>query len=532
MTPNRLSSEPVWHQQARPFPRDALQEHSEADVCVVGAGIAGMMTAYRLAQEGKSVIVLDDGPVAGGETGHTTAHLANAIDDRYVEIERMHGPDAAKICAESHTAAIDLIESIVDREHIDCDFQRLDGYLFMPPHKQDDLLQRELQAARRAGLNDVKMLRRAPLYFDTGPCLQFPRQGQFHPLKFMIGLTAAFERLEGRIYGRTHVEEVTKCGDSRAPGFVIQTQNGSRVTAQSVVIATNSPVTSFVSIHTKQAPYRTYVIAARVPSGSVPLGLYWDESHTTALSEDQYHYVRLQPIETGQPHAVAEEHLIIGGEDHKTGQANDAEARWTALEMWARERFPSMGPVEHRWSGQVMEPIDMVAFLGKAPGGPEGMYVATGDSGQGITHGAIAGILLTDLIMDRENHWAKLYDPSRKTLRAGVEFIRENVNVAVQYTDWLAGADVHSLDEVPVGCGAIVRDGARLIAAYRDDSNLLHECSGVCTHLGCIVSWNPAEKSWDCPCHGSRFDVDGNVLNGPAISGLKPTTVRHSTRAR
>jgi len=344
----------------------------------------------------------------------------------------------------------------------------------------------------------------------------------------MIGLTAAFERLGGRVYGQTHVDEVTKHADSGLPGFFVQTQQGSRVAARNVVVATNSPITSFVTIHTKQAPYRTYVVAARVPAGSVPKGLYWDISHATELSEAQYHYVRLQPVEETQPHAVAEELLIIGGEDHKTGQANDAEERWAALETWGRERFPSMGSIDYRWSGQVLEPVDHVAFIGRAPGGPDGMFVATGDSGMGMTHGAIASILLTDLILGRENPWAALYEPSRKTLRAGLEFVRENVNVAAQYTDWLAGADVRSVNEVPAGCGAIVRDGARLIAAYRDESSTLHECSAVCTHLGCIVSWNAAEKSWDCPCHGSRFDVDGNVLNGPATAGLKPVVARSS----
>jgi Rieske Fe-S protein len=334
----------------------------------------------------------------------------------------------------------------------------------------------------------------------------------------MVGLTAAVEGLSGRVHGQTHVSDVVKRGDD----LLVLTRDGQRVTAPHVVIATNSPITSFVTIHTKQAAYRTYAIAARFPAGSVPRGLYWDTSHATALSEDQYHYVRLQPLETSEPHIVPEELVIIGGEDHKTGQAENANERWAALESWGRERFPAMGSVEYRWSGQVMEPVDGVAFIGEAPGGPDGLFVITGDSGMGTTHGAIGAMILTDLIMGRENAWATLYDPSRKTLRAGLEFVRQNVNVAAQYTDWLAGADVRSVDEIPAGRGAVVRDGLRLIAAYRDDSGSLHECSAICTHLGCVVSWNPAEKSWDCPCHGSRFDVNGDVLNGPAVASLKP----------
>lgn len=495
--------------------QDGLPAHAE--VCVVGAGMAGLSTGYLLAQAGRGVLVMDDGPAGGGETGNTTAHLANAIDDRYVEIERLHGREGAQICAESHSAAIDQIEAISTREGINCNFERLDGFLFMPPGGDERFLQKELQASRRAGLSDVQMLARAPMSYDTGPCIRYPRQGQFHPLRYAAGLVAAIRRMGGRVHTGVHVKEVSRHNGE----FRVRTADGSCLVAENVVVTTNTPVTDIVTMHTKQAPYRTYVIGARVPEGVVPRGLYWDVAHRTELSEEQYHYVRLARMDSTTQPAFGEELLIVGGEDHKTGQANDAQRRWDALEAWARERFPAMGQVEFRWSGQVMEPVDAVAFIGANPGGPEGLYIATGDSGQGMTHGAIAGMLLSDLILGRENRWSKLYDPARKSIRSGWEFAKENINVARQYADWFSRGDVASVGEIPAGEGAVVRENMRLVAAYRDEAGHVHRCSAVCTHLGCIVAWNPAEKSWDCPCHGSRFDTEGQVLNGPAIAPLK-----------
>jgi len=191
------------------------------------------------------------------------------------------------------------------------------------------------------------------------------------------------------------------------------------------------------------------------------------------------------------------------------------------LEKWARERFPMIEGIEFRWSGQVMEPIDGVAFIGRNPGDKENVYICTGDSGQGMTHGTIASILLTDLILGRENPWATLYDPSRITLRAAGEFTRENLNVAKKYGEWLTRGEVASVEEIASGSGGIVRRGVTKLAVFRDEAGVLHERSAVCSHLGCIVHWNNVEKTWDCPCHGSRFDKTGDVLNGPAIYGLK-----------
>jgi glycine/D-amino acid oxidase-like deaminating enzyme/nitrite reductase/ring-hydroxylating ferredoxin subunit len=492
-----------------------LAEDTSADVCVIGAGISGMTTAYLLTREGKRVVVLDDGPIGGSMTGRTTAHLVNALDDRYYELERLHGEDGSRLAAESHTAAIDRVEAIVKEEGIECEFERLDGYLFTPPDESLEQLKDELKATHRAGLK-TELVERAPIKdFDTGKALRFPRQAQFHPLKYLAGLARAIRAGGGsKIHTGTHAAKI-EGGEKSAR---VETSDGRVVTAFSVVVATNSPVNDRFAIHTKQAPYITYVIGARVPRGSVEKALLWD-------TPDPYHYVRIESINaTGKEKGETDEYdvLIVGGEDHKTGQADDANKRFSWLERWTRTRFPMIEGIEFQWSGQVMEPVDGLAFIGRNPVDDDNVYIATGDSGNGMTHGTIAGILLTDLIMGRENEWEKLYDPTRKTLKALPEFASENLNVAAQYTDLVTPGDVDSADEIKPGEGAIIRHGLKKVATYRDEEGAVHERSAVCRHLGCIVDWNSKEKTWDCPCHGSRYDAYGVVFQGPANSNLSP----------
>lgn len=485
-----------------------LIEDTRADVCIVGAGISGLTAAYLLAREGKSVVVVDDQPVGDGQSPRTTAHLANAIDDRYFEIERLHGEQGARLAAASHTAAIDRIEIIAREENIDCDFERLDGYLFVPPGESTDILDKELAATHRAGLTDVEKVERAPLAsFDTGPALRFPRQGQFHIVKYLNGLIEAIKRRGGRIFNETHVTKIEGGKTAR-----VEAANRAAVTADAVIVATNTPINDIVSMHTKQGAYRTYVIGARVPSGSVTRALYWD-------TPDPYHYVRLHSVPAAN-NVPAHDVLIVGGEDHKTGQADDMNERFARLESWTRERFPTIEAIEYHWSGQVMETIDGLAYIGPNPGDAPNVFIATGDSGMGMTHGTIAGILLSDLIVGRENAWASLYNPARLKVGALYDYAKENVNVAAQYTDLVTGGEVSSIDEIPTGEGAIIRRGVKKIAAYRDETGAVYERSAICTHLGCVVNWNTLEKSWDCPCHGSRFDTEGRVITGPAISEL------------
>jgi glycine/D-amino acid oxidase-like deaminating enzyme/nitrite reductase/ring-hydroxylating ferredoxin subunit len=492
-----------WSDSTAPITRPSLAADDAVDVCVVGAGIAGLTTAYLLARQGQRVLVLDDGPVGGGETGRTTAHLSDALDERYPELERLHGQDGARLAHESHAAAVAEIERIVNQEKIGCDFERLDGYLFLAPGDERSQLTEEYDAAQAAG-RAIEWATRAPLDFDTGPCLRYPDQAQFHPLQYLSGLVAAIEQLGGRIHTGTRVLDA----QDDEGGARIETRDGFTVRCRAAVVATNSPMSDRYVTHTKQAPYRTYVVALRVPTGAVTRALYWD-------TEDPYHYVRLQGDGRDPDHEL----LIVGGEDHKTGQAQDGDERWRRLEEWARARF-GPGEVAYRWSGQVMEPVDGLALIGRNPG-DEHVYIATGDSGHGMTHGTLAGMILSDLILGRSNPWAELYEPGRVKLRSLGEFATENLNVAAQYARWISPADVPSAAEIEPGHGAVVGRGGSTLAVYRDEQGVIHECSAVCPHLKCVVRWNPSERSWDCPCHGSRFDPYGRVLNGPAMTDLE-----------
>ena len=345
----RLSA---WEATADVPQFQALSADATADVCVVGAGIAGLTTAYHLLQAGRSVIVLDDGPIGGGETGRTTAHVATSIDDYYHEVARVHGGETARRVAESFVAAVDRIEQIVRDERIDCGFMRLDGWWFASDDDGRKALAKEQEAARAAGLADVEMRAEWPLSstFNT-PGLRFPRQAQFHALRYLAGLARAVEKRGGRIFSGAHVDAVTD-----GVPCTVKTSAGRTVRAASVVVATNSPSNDWVTMHTKQSAFRTYAIGLEVQRGAVPTALYWD-------TREPYHYVRLMdPAAPGDTDV-----LIVGGEDHKTGQAKGPEEdAFDRLERWARANFP-VRDVVYRWSGQVLEPVDFLAFIGRTP---------------------------------------------------------------------------------------------------------------------------------------------------------------------
>jgi len=510
----RAELPPVWSMEVD-LPRPArLVADARVDVCIIGAGIAGLTIAKLLSAD-HSVSVLDARGPGAGETGRTTAHLTHALDDRYHRIIQLHGEDGARLAAESHTSAITRIETLARSLDHDCDFEWVDGFLFAPPGSDGSHLEREIEAAHRAGLSEVEWVPRAPIAsFDTGRCLRYPHQAQIHPLKYVSGLLSALQRAGVRIHGDTRVMQV----EGGSPARVL-TQGGAVVTADVVVVATNAPMNERVTIHTKQGAYRTYAIAASVPRGSVPRALYWDTAQRADDEGEQgapYHYVRIANAPTGEV-------LIVGGEDHKTGQALDEADRFVRLEAWARERFPSMGDVVARWSGQVLEPVDSLGFIGPDPTGQQNVFIVTGDSGNGMTGGTVAGILLADLVRGVENPWASLYDPARITVRSLPRFAKENLDAATHLVgDRIKPSEVSSLASIEPGHGALVRSGREKIAVYRDPHGDLHACSAVCTHLGCLVHWNRSARTWDCPCHGSRFSPHGSVVNGPAVDDLAP----------
>lgn len=494
--------------------RPPLDTDARCDACVIGAGMAGLSTAYELVTAGKTVTVVDAEIPGGGETGRTTTHLTNAFDDRYFNVEHHLGSNAARLVAQSHTAAIARIEAICLAESIACGFERVDGYLFAESRDAEDVLAKELEAVHRAGLTEVARVDEVQTGATVlGPALHFPRQGQLHPLKYLEGLLGAIERQGGKVYGKSRAVDVEDGSPAK-----VRTASGQTIEAASVIVGTNTPFNDRFAIHTKQAAYRTFVIGMKVLRQAVPNCQFWD-------TLDPYHYVRIAG-DLDDAHQL----LIIGGEDHKVGQANDAEQRFARLTEWTRQRFPVIGQPAFAWSGQVMEPVDGLAFIGRNPG-QSNIYIVTGDSGNGMTHGAIAGMLIRALVIDGQSEWASLYDPARKSLATVLEYARENVNVAVQYADWLGKDRALEFDAISPGEGAVVKAGGRHVAASRDADGQLWTFDAACPHLMCLVQWNALEKSFDCPCHGSRFRYDGTLLHGPAKDGLRRFAIASPKRS-
>jgi glycine/D-amino acid oxidase-like deaminating enzyme/nitrite reductase/ring-hydroxylating ferredoxin subunit len=493
-----------------------LEGALRCDTVVVGAGIAGLSVAYELAAAGRSVIVVDRGPIAGGITARTTAHLAPVCDDGVSALTKLRGEDTARLFQASQEAAVDRIEAIVKGHDIACNFRHLDAFLFpalgMKNSDAREQQKEEYDALRKAGA-DVEQAKGVPFKgFEDAPVIRYANQATFHPLRYLRGVAEALAAKGGKLFANSPVTKIEELENS----VRVSTARGS-VTAAHAVFATNSPINDRVELHSKMAPYRTYAMAFTLPQGSLPDALYWDMA-------DPYHYVRLNP---GPGTA---DYLIAGGADHKSGEADDGDVRFEAIEAWIRSLVPQLGKEVHRWSGQVLDTIDYCGFIGRNPGS-DNVYVATGDSGQGMTHGALAGILLKDLILTGRSEWQDVYEPSRKTPSGIINYVRENVTAIKNFAEHLMPGELDSVDELKPGQGGIIRQGTNRVAACRDLDGKLHLRSAVCTHLGCHVHWNSTEQCWDCPCHGSHFAPDGEVLNGPAIAPLEPATLTSDTKA-
>jgi glycine/D-amino acid oxidase-like deaminating enzyme/nitrite reductase/ring-hydroxylating ferredoxin subunit len=496
---NQTSS--VWMEEVEEAPRwPRLSGEIRADVAVVGGGMTGVTTACLLSRAGKKVVILEARRIGQGETGRTTAHLTVAMDQRYHSILSKFGRDGARAVFESQEEAVSRIESLVRELRIDCQFERLPGFLFTESEKQRDEIEAEAAACEQLSIPAV-LTREVPLPFPVAQALRFEGQAQLHPTRYLLALAGSVAGGGSQIFEDSPVLEVIEDEPCR-----VITEGGT-VVADHVVVAAHVPIFNRVFVHTKIAAYRSYVLAARLP-GTGPAGLFWD-------TEDPYHYIRACRTREGA-HL-----LLVGGEDHKVGHDPDSGSRFERLEAYLGARFGRL-PIERRWSGQIIEPVDGLPYIGRNALSSR-TYVATGYAGQGMTSGTVAAAILCAEVQGMKSPYAELYDATRiKPIAAAREFVRENVDFPARLVgDRLRRHDHPAAANILPGEGAVVTlDGERM-AVYRHPAGELHALSPVCTHLGCLVGWNNAEKSWDCPCHGSRFDPSGQVLNGPAVAGLE-----------
>jgi glycine/D-amino acid oxidase-like deaminating enzyme/nitrite reductase/ring-hydroxylating ferredoxin subunit len=504
-------SESLWLATAPAPLYPTLDRDLEVDVAIVGAGITGLVAAWRLARMGRRVAVLEQARIAGGETGHTTAHLTALVDTRYRQIERDFGREGARLVAKSNMDAIEWIERTAGALGIDAGFSRVPGYLYSERNSDIGRIRRETEAARRAGL-DAHATRQVPLPFRTAGGMRLEHQAQFHPRTFLLPLAERIQRKGGLIFEQTHVTSVADGEPCR-----VETNRG-MVTARDVIVATDVPL-NWAALITKLPAYRTYAIAVQLED-PLPAGLFWD-------TDDPYHYTRTQRTSEG-------EFVIIGGEDHKVGTETETTACFDRLEAYARERF-HLSRVAYRWSGQVLEPIDGLPYIGLNTGAHH-VYVSTGYSGNGMSWGTVGGLVTSDMVLGRHTPYVQLYKATRiKPLAGAYDFVRENLDFPKYLaSDRLTNADAEGTDPsaVPAGGGRILAIEGRKYAVYRDPQGTLHTLSPICTHMHCDVAWNAAETSWDCPCHGSRFSPDGDVLHGPAVKPLAKADLPHAMRAR
>jgi len=504
MATTNSDSTPYWS-TSTPFPQFAkLAGDAEADVVVVGGGITGLTAAYLLTKAGRRVLLLERGRCAATDTGHTSAHLTMVTDTRLGELVKGFGRTHAQAVWDAGLAAIATIDDIVRDHDLDAGFGWVDGYLHAPSAadaaEASDDLRAEAKLAGELGF-DAEYLDSIPLVGRPG--VRFPDQARIHPRQYLAGLAKALVALGGRFHEHSEADEF--CDEPRAVKA-----NGHTVRCEDVVIATHNPLVGLAGMvgatlfQTKLALYTSYVIAGRVASGVVPDALWWDTA-------DPYQFLRVEPQ---RDHDV----VIFGGEDHKTGQQEDTEACYRRLAERLRSIVPGV-EVTHRWSGQVIETPDGLPYIGQSV---DHQYSATGYAGNGLTFGTLAGVMISDAILGRSNPWTELFDPGRKALTHGLwDYLKENVDYPYYLIrDRFAGTEAKSLRAVRRGQGKVIDRNGKKVAAYRDAAGTVTLRSAICTHMGCTVAWNVAERTWDCPCHGSRFKPGGEVISGPAEAPL------------
>lgn len=501
-----------WDERAKPAggDRPALNGDLESEVVVIGAGVAGLTAALELSRNGKKVVVLEAHRVGAGESQRTTSHLTEVLDQRFFEMADSFGDEVAVLMAQGQRMAIDFIERQVSDLNIDCGFSRLDGYLFAAAGNQEqrEELEEEARACERLKLGGHRVSSVEGIAMSTGGALRFERQAQLIPGPYLQALARQVEAEGGRIFEQTMVKSVDdsdRCEVVADRGIVV---------ADHVIVATNAPMHTKLMLHVSIENYRSYVVASAWPEDR-PLPLLSD------LAEP-YHYIRTQSIDGGT-------YLIVGGEDHAVGEGPGDETPYERLREYTAANFGG-GPLTHRWSGQIVDTADGLPYIGPTRRGSR-ILVATGFSGNGYTNGTLAGITLKEAVLGREDPWIATLSPMRVPNLASVhDVVTHNLSVAKHF---IGDRLVHGapLSSIPNGCGQILQVRGERVAVYRDDEGALHGLSPVCTHMGCYVQWNGAERSWDCPCHGSRFGAQGDVINGPAVKNLEPRALHEDAES-
>jgi glycine/D-amino acid oxidase-like deaminating enzyme/nitrite reductase/ring-hydroxylating ferredoxin subunit len=496
-----IDTQPYWIEAS--LPRFAkLDRNDDVDIVIVGGGITGLTAAYLLTLDGHRVALLERARCAQIDTGHTTAHLTMVTDEPLSALVRRFGRDHAQAAWEAGLAAISQIESIVADLDLSCDFAWVPGYVHAPVDRASDeraSLREEALLASELGF-DASFVDEVPLFGSPG--IRYDGQARFHPRKFLAGLVRAITDRGGMIFEHSAADAFHD-----DPRSVMS--NGHTLTCRDIVLATHTPLmgnTGLLSatlFQTKLSLYTSYAVSGLVKKGRIPDALFWDTA-------DPYHYLRIEPH---RAHDV----VIFGGEDHKTGQAADTSERFARLEQ---KLAALAGDVEisHRWSGQVIETADGLPYIGETAAH---QFAGSGYSGNGMTFGTLGGMMVADRVAGRANPWSTLFDPSRKSLGGLWDYVKENKDYPYYLVrDRFAGTEGKSLRSVPRGSGKVLDVNGQAVAVYRDERGRVTQKSAACTHMGCLVDWNDAEHTWDCPCHGSRFKPDGAVIAGPAESPL------------
>jgi glycine/D-amino acid oxidase-like deaminating enzyme/nitrite reductase/ring-hydroxylating ferredoxin subunit len=499
-----------------PAPRySALKEDIAVDVLIVGAGISGITAAYLLKRAGLNVALVEKDRCLSGETSYTTAHLTCVTDEPLSSLVENFGRDHAQAVWDAQLAAVDAIDRIVWREQIKCQFEWVPAYLFNPSAETGRAGQetQALDLEKEAGLAnelgfDATLVSSIPLVKRPG--VRFENQAKFHPRKYLLALLRLLSTGKGcQVFEQTEIEDI------EGTPITATTRDGHRIHCEHVLIATHVPLQGKTGLlpatvlQSKLAPYSSYVVGGWVPRGTVHEALYWDTG-------DPYDYIR---VDRRHDH----DFIIYGGEDHKTGQVEDTAECFHRLEQRARRLLPDLA-VTHRWSGQVVETNDGLPYIGETS---ERQYVATGFAGNGMTFGTLSAIMFADHVTGQTNPWAGLFDPGRTNIKGGLwDYIKENKDYPYYLIrDRFAGRGSHGLRSVKRGTGEVLDVEGQPAAVYRGLDGHLSVRSAVCTHMGCYVHWNEAERTWDCPCHGSRFSTNGDVIGGPAEEPLAPIEI-------